>query len=142
MSPLCEKRACDTTYPFGLIGERESGATVFLLTDELGSVHTSISAAAGSAAVTSNQAYSPYGSPRYRRGTITTDKGFMGQYHGGSGLDYYHARYYDPVVGRFVSADIKQDNGQGMDPYSYVGNNPETKEEWLQFLYYNKGSFR
>ncbi|MBA2681762.1 MAG: hypothetical protein H0U76_25625, partial [Ktedonobacteraceae bacterium] len=44
-----------------LIGERESGVTVFLLTDELGSVLTSISAVAGSAAVTSNQAYSPYG---------------------------------------------------------------------------------
>ncbi len=112
-----------------LIGERESGVTVFLLTDELGSVITSISAAAGSAAVTSNQVYSPYGSPRYRKGTAPTTKGFTGQYHDGSGLDYYNARYYDPVVGRFVSADIKQGNAQGMDPYSYVGNNPETRND-------------
>ncbi len=33
------------------------------------------------------------------------------------------------MVGRFVSADIKQGNGQGMDPYSYVGNNPETMND-------------
>ncbi len=105
------------TYPFGLIGERESGVTVFLLTDELGSVLTSISAVAGSAAVTSNQAYSPYGTQRYRKGTVPTTKGFTGQYHDVSGLDYYHARYYDPVVGRFVPADITQGNAQGMDPH-------------------------
>ncbi len=112
-----------------LIGERESGVTVFLLTDELGSVLTSLSAVGGSAAVTSNQVYSPYGSPRYRKGTVPTTKGFTGQYHDVSGLDSYHARYYDPVVGRFLSADTTQGNAQGMDPYSYVGNNPETKND-------------
>ncbi|MEO6890260.1 MAG: RHS repeat-associated core domain-containing protein, partial [Ktedonobacteraceae bacterium] len=42
---------------------------------------------------------------------------------------YDHARYYDAVVGRFVSADITQGNAQGMDPYSYVGNNPETRND-------------
>ncbi len=112
-----------------LIGEQESGVTVFLLTDELGSVLTSISAVAGSAAVTSNQAYSPYGTQRYRKGAVPTDKGFTGQYLDDSGLNYYNARYYDPVVGRFVSADTAQGNGQGMDPYSYVGNNPETRND-------------
>ncbi|MEO6891180.1 MAG: RHS repeat-associated core domain-containing protein, partial [Ktedonobacteraceae bacterium] len=72
------------------------------------------------------QVYSPYGTPRYKQVTITTDKGFTGQYLDASGLNYDHARYYDAVVGRFVSADTAQGNGQGMDPYSYVGNNPET----------------
>ncbi|MBA2681766.1 MAG: RHS repeat-associated core domain-containing protein [Ktedonobacteraceae bacterium] len=128
LSTLCVQALENDYYTLAgrLIGERESGVTVFLLTDELGSVLTSLSAVAGSAAVTSTQVYSPYGSPRYRKGTVPTPKGFTGQYHDVSGLDYYHARYYDPVVGRFVSADIKQGNAQGMDPYSYVGNNPET----------------
>jgi hypothetical protein len=44
-------------------------------------------------------------------------------------LDDYNARYYDPVVGRFVSADTKQGNVQGMDPYAYVQDNPETKND-------------
>jgi uncharacterized protein RhaS with RHS repeats len=43
-----------------------------------------------------------------------------------TGLDYYVARYYDPVVGQFLSADTVQGNQQGMAPYAYVGENPET----------------
>ena len=41
-------------------------------------------------------------------------------------MDYYNARYYDPVAGVFLSADSAQGNGQGMNPYGYVGGNPET----------------
>src|SRR5579885_3480700 len=43
-----------------------------------------------------------------------------------SGLDYYNARYYEPAVGIFLSADSKEGNTMGMDPYMYVGGNPET----------------
>jgi len=43
-----------------------------------------------------------------------------------TGLDYYNARYYDPVVGRFLSPDDVQGNTQAMDPYAYVSGNPET----------------
>jgi hypothetical protein len=46
-----------------------------------------------------------------------------------TGLDYYVARYYDPVVGQFLSADVVQGNAQGMAPYAYVGGNPETKTD-------------
>jgi hypothetical protein len=44
-------------------------------------------------------------------------------------LDYYNARYYDPVVGVFLSADTVQGNAKGMNPYAYVGGNPETKSD-------------
>jgi len=44
-------------------------------------------------------------------------------------LDYYNARYYDPVAGIFMSADTRQGNLQGMRPYDYVGGNPETKND-------------
>jgi hypothetical protein len=43
-----------------------------------------------------------------------------------TGLDYYGARYYDPAIGVFLSADDVQGNAQGMEPYAYVGGNPET----------------
>jgi len=44
-----------------------------------------------------------------------TSKGFTGQYADTlTGLDYYNARYYDPVVGVFLSADSVQGNLQGM----------------------------
>jgi len=42
---------------------------------------------------------------------------------------YYQARYYDPKVGVFLSADAVEGNGVGRDPYAYVGDNPETKND-------------
>jgi RHS repeat-associated protein len=45
-------------------------------------------------------------------------------------LDYMHARYYDPNLGRFLSVDPKLDlkrtlrNPQGWNRYAYVLNNP------------------
>jgi hypothetical protein len=44
-------------------------------------------------------------------------------------LDYYGARYYDPVVGLFVSADKRLGDVQGANPYEYVGQNPETETD-------------
>jgi RHS repeat-associated protein len=82
---------------------------------------------AGSAAVLGNQVYGPYGAQRYQSGSMGTSKGFTGQYNDSvSGLDYYHARYYDPVAAVFLSADVVQGNMAGMNPYDYVGGNPET----------------
>lgn len=39
------------------------------------------------------------------------------------------SRYYDQVAGVFLSADKVQGNMQGMNPYDYVGGNPETKND-------------
>jgi len=33
---------------------------------------------------------------------------------------------YDPVAGVFLSADTKEGSAQGMNPYAYVAQNPET----------------
>ncbi len=38
-------------------------------------------------------------------GVSQTSLNYTGQHLDGSGLLYYHARYYDPVLARFVSAD-------------------------------------
>ena len=59
-----------------------------------------------------------------------TTKGYTGQYNDAlTQLDYYGARYYDPLVGLFLSADSVQGNLAGMNPYSYVGSNPETNTD-------------
>ncbi len=55
-----------------------------------------------------------------------TAKGYTGQYADATELDYYNARYYDPVAASFLSADSVEGNPQGLDPYSYVQGNPET----------------
>ncbi len=58
-----------------LIGEFDGTNTNMFLTDALGSVIETISAAANSASVQGNQVYSPYGSSRYQQGTMGTAKG-------------------------------------------------------------------
>ncbi len=94
-----------------LVGESTGTNTNMFLTDALGSVLETISATANSASVQGNQVYSPYGSSRYQQGTMGTAKGFTGQYNDSvSGLDYYGSRYYDPLVGRFLSADLLDGN--------------------------------
>ncbi len=81
-------------------------------------------------AVLGEQVYGPYGTSRYLAGSISTPKGYTGQIHDAvTGLDYYNARYYDPVVGMFLSIDTVQGNQQGMDPYAYVRGNPETMSD-------------
>ena len=69
--------------------------------------------------------YYPFGSTR--AGDVPTDKKFTGQRLDGTGLYYYGARYYDPAISRFVSADsIVQvpANPQTLNRYSYCLNNP------------------
>ncbi len=125
----------------GTLSGTTTQSTSFLLTDSLGSVVASISNTAGSAQVLGNQLYGPYSNQRYTAGTLGTAKGFTGQYADDlTGLDDYGARYYDPVIGRFLSADILQGNQVGLDPYDYVGGNPETDTDPTGELVYNPGS--
>ncbi len=121
----------NSTYYYSLVGKLIGallGTTMqFFLTDNLGSVRSAISNTAGSATVVGYMGYGPFGFLQYHAGQTGTNKGYTGQYNDPlSGLDYYVARYYDPVVGLFLSADTMQSNLLGFDPYAYVGENPET----------------
>ena len=45
------------------------------------------------------------------------------------GLYFYNARYYDPALGRFASADTlvpQPQNPQSLNRYTYAANNPLT----------------
>lgn len=44
------------------------------------------------------------------------------QYDQASGQYYLRARYYNPVVGRFMQEDVYR--GDGLNLYAYCGNNP------------------
>jgi len=60
-------------------------------------------------------------------GDLTEEDVYQG--NSTSGLDYYVSRYYDSVSGVFLSADAIEGNLAGLNPYSYVGNNPETNND-------------
>ncbi len=75
----------------------------------------------------------PYGAVR-GDDNLTIDHGWLNQVSdgtaadGGTGLVYLNARYYDPVLSRFVSPDplMKPSDPITLDPYQYAGNNPIT----------------
>jgi RHS repeat-associated protein len=79
-------------------------------------------------AVHSRQGYYPYGETRYAAGTLPTDFHFTGQRNDATiGLYDYHARWYDPYLNRFISADTivpSPANPQDLNRYAYVRNNP------------------
>ena len=76
--------------------------------------------------------YEPFGLPskNERYGTVDEEAShlFTGkELDEETGLYYYGARYYNPVIGRFITADtLIQDpyNPQTLNRYSYTSNNP------------------
>jgi RHS repeat-associated protein len=108
-----------------------NGTFSYLASDGLGSANATLSA---SGSVTASQLFAPYGSLRYSSGSMPTDYGFTGQRaDASSGLDYYGARYYDPVVGQFASADTVLSGGGfnpwGLSRYAYVAGNPVVRTD-------------
>jgi RHS repeat-associated protein len=96
----------------------------YVLQDHLGSTAGTVNS---SGAVVSTVRYFPYGSTLASTGTLPTDKKFTGQIEDNTGLYYYNARYYDPEIGRFISADSivsNPANPQSLNRYSYCLNNP------------------
>jgi RHS repeat-associated protein len=72
--------------------------------------------------------YYPFGETRYGGGGLPTDRRFTGQIQEQSlGLYDYGARFYDPSLNRFISADTivpSPGNPQSLNRYSYVLGNP------------------
>ena len=99
----------------------------YLVGDPLGSNSVALNAAGLVSAV---QHYSPYGKVDYSWGSMPTSFNYAGErLDSQTGLLYDNFRYYDAVTGRFVRADNVQDNASGSDPYAYVGDNPETRND-------------
>ncbi len=90
-------------------------ASIRLLTDEQGQVVAAYD-------------YDAFGKPRTSQGSVSNPFTFTGrEWDDGTGLYYYRARYYDPVLGRFLSTDpaaARIDQPLELNPYAYVRNNP------------------
>jgi RHS repeat-associated protein len=116
-----------TTYYYlgdRLVAQRKGTTVSYIHEDHL--TGTSVTSDSNGAQ-TSTIKYLPYGETRSSSGTIPTDKRFTGQRLDGATLYYYGARYYDPTIGRFISADtlvLNPANPQSLNRYSYALNNP------------------
>ncbi len=103
----------------------DSGELYYYHPDHLGS--TSLMTENG--VVIEDLFYKPFGEKvAQQQGGFSPSHMFTGQeFDDETGLYYYNARYYNPVIGRFVSADSLvpySDNSQSFNRYSYVRNNP------------------
>jgi RHS repeat-associated protein len=105
-----------------LVAKRKSGWTEWLHTDNLGSV-MAITNSSGD--VTWRQQYHAYGEPLAGPAGVESH-GFTGERHDETGLVYLTARYYDPILGRFISADdrVGAEGIVGLNPYAYAANDP------------------
>jgi len=77
--------------------------------------------------VVSTNLYKPWGETRYSSGAASTDYKYTGQLSLDIGIYHYGARAYDPLTGRFLSADTivpQPDNPLAFDRYAYVFNSP------------------
>ncbi len=75
--------------------------------------------------------YAAYGRQR-DSGPVVTDHRFTGQKVDGNGLYYYNARYYDPVLGAFISPDTLVPDPTNLldyNRYMYVRGRPLTMND-------------
>ncbi len=104
---------------------RVGSATGFLLQDGLGSVRGENQVGIGSFTW---RDYGPYGMPSNDNGlTAANGRGYINErFDPETGLQYLHARYYDPNLGRFLSPDTWDPTLPGVDinRYAYAGNDP------------------
>jgi RHS repeat-associated protein len=106
------------TFNGQVVAMRTSAGVTYLHGDHLGSMTWAFNA---SGVQVGGQEYGPWG--QVRAGSVPTSVNYTGQRLDSSGLLYYHARYYNPVLGRFISADsvVPGNASGGMDGVALKG---------------------
>ena len=106
----------------------ETGSATSILTYHYDYRGSTIALSDGNGVVTDRIEYSLYGLTTYRAGTTDTPFLFNGKFGvqtDPSGLLYMRARYYNPYLCRFLSADPSGFGG-GLNHYAYANGNPVT----------------
>lgn len=106
-----------------LVAEVSNGVVAYVHTDGLGSA---VARTNSSAALTQQVQYDPWGDGW--AGTNPSAVGYAGHHHDvATDLVQMQQRYYDPLIGRFLSPDPEPTNantGENFNRYWYANNNP------------------
>jgi RHS repeat-associated protein len=109
----------------GVVAKKVTGGsspgTYWFLSDHLGSLQGVLD---GNGAAISRRTYRPYGQTLGQAGSHTESRGWIDQRNDPeTGLTYLHARYFDPQLGTFLSADPIGVEG-GINQYAYGFGDP------------------
>lgn len=104
----------------GIISQTAGAKQDYYLYDGSGSV-TNLASSAG--VNTQTYAYDAFGNTIAQPGTAVNNHNFLTKEVSSTGLIYFGARYYDPRIGRFISAD-PSGMSDGPNLYIYCRNNP------------------
>lgn len=114
-------------YGAGLLYEiTETATTTNTLTYHFDFRGSTIALTDANGNVTDRVEYSPYATTTYRSGTNDTPFLYNGRYGvqtDANGLLYMRARYYNPLLCRFINADPSGFEG-GLNHYAYADGNP------------------
>jgi RHS repeat-associated protein len=97
----------------------DSSGTANFVTDALGST---LALTNNSESTVASYAYDPFGSST-QTGTSANSYQYTSRENDGDGIYFYRARYYSPMLERFISEDPARLRG-GLNFYSYVMNSP------------------
>ncbi|UTW45562.1 RHS repeat-associated core domain-containing protein [bacterium SCSIO 12696] len=115
--------------PRGYLARITNNIVTYLHSNQLGSANSGTDALGN---VTWRERYTPYGEQLVGNAANDDLEGFTGHIRDkATGLNYMQARYYDPVMGRFLSNDpvsaplhLAYGNVKGFNRYAYANNNP------------------
>ena len=111
----------DSTWTTDPLFLKQAGTYYFYQNDHLGTPQKLV---AQNGAVVWAASYSSFGEASVEVETVTNNLRFPGQYFDAeTGLHYNFQRYYDPGIGRYVSADPVGFGGGDANFYNYARNN-------------------
>jgi len=111
-------------YGTGRIAQYDAGEGEYFLGDAIGSVRQ-LTDDAGTVILA--KSYQPFGSVYNSAGTANISYGFTGEWTDLNSMVYLRSRFYNPIIGRFLTKDSWQ--GDYYQPltlnlWNYVGSNP------------------
>src|SRR5579864_1800360 len=99
----------------------DATGTADFLSDALGST-TALADPTGT--LQTQYTFDPFGNTTQSGNSSTNGFAYTGRENDGTGLYYYRARYYSPILDRFISEDPAGFSGSGVNFYAYSNDNP------------------